>query len=121
MAIAKTIGQPHLLDPAHIDGIDKAGNPFGNEMRVIDGERQLECRRLDGIEIVAPLLDRMREVVNFRLIRLLIQVLEQNQRAVPLGMNDDPLQAIETGSHPPLLVGGEMEARMLSARPTLTS
>src|SRR5882672_6003100 len=54
-----------------------------------NGERQLECRRLDGIEIVAPLLDRMREVVNFRLIRLLIQVLEQNQRAVPLGMTEN--------------------------------
>ena len=86
MAIAKTIGQPHLLDPAHIDGVDKAGNPFGNEMGVIDGKRQLERRRLDGIEIIAPLFDRMREVVYFRLIRLFVQVFKQDQRAVSLGI-----------------------------------
>src|SRR5438034_11827024 len=104
VAIVKTIGQPYLLDPAHIDGVDKAGNPPGNEMRVIDGERQLERRRLDGVEIIAPLLDRMREVVNFRLVRLLVEVFKQDQRAVSFGMSDDPVQSIETSGHPPLLV-----------------
>src|SRR5438046_5368656 len=54
----------------------------------------------------------MRELVYSRLIRPLLQVLERNQRAMPLGMNDDPLQSIEAGGHPPLLVGSEMEARM---------
>ena len=39
-------------------------------------------------------------------------VFKQDQRAVSLGMTDDPLQSIETGGHPPLFVGGEMEARM---------
>ena len=29
-----------------------------------------------------------------------------------LGLTDDALQSIETGGHPPLFVGGEMEARM---------
>ena len=54
----------------------------------------------------------MRQVVNFCFGRLLVQVFEQNQRAVPLGMTHDPLQSVETGGHPPLLIGGEMEARM---------
>ena len=29
---------------------------------------------------------------------------------MPLGMTDDPLQSIEAGGHPPLLIRGEMEA-----------
>jgi hypothetical protein len=33
VAIAKTVGEAHLLDPAHIDCVDKAADPFGNEMR----------------------------------------------------------------------------------------
>jgi hypothetical protein len=33
----------------------------------------------------------MCKVVNFRLVRLPVEVFEQDQRAVPLGMIDDPL------------------------------
>ena len=46
---------------------------------------------MDRIEITAPLFDGMREVVNFCIVRLLVQVLEQNDRAVLFSMTDDPL------------------------------
>jgi len=32
VAITKTIGQAHLLDPAHVDSLDKAGDPFRHEV-----------------------------------------------------------------------------------------
>ena len=54
----------------------------------------------------------MREIMNFRFVWLLVQVFEQHQRAVPLGMTYDPLQPFKTGGHPPLFIGSEVEARM---------
>jgi len=91
VAVTKAIGEAHFFDPVDIEGVDKAGDPLRNEMCVIDGKRQFESRRSDRVEIIAPLLDRMREVVNLRLVRLLVQVFEQDQRTVPLGMTDNPL------------------------------
>ena len=41
--------------------------------------------------MIAPLFDGMREVVNFRIVRLLVQVFEQNDRAVLFSMTGDPL------------------------------
>src|SRR4029077_195917 len=54
----------------------------------------------------------MCEVMNFGLLWLLVQVFEQHQRAVSLGVANDPLQPFETGGHPPLFFGSEVEARM---------
>jgi len=42
VAIAKTIGEAHLLDAAHIECVYKAGDPFRDEMCVIDSKRRLE-------------------------------------------------------------------------------
>jgi hypothetical protein len=51
MAVAEAIGEPHLLDPAHIDRIDKPGQPFRYEVRMVGRERKLECRELDTLEV----------------------------------------------------------------------
>ena len=47
LAVAEAIREPHLLDPVHIDRIDKPGHPFRNEVRMVDRERELEGRGLD--------------------------------------------------------------------------
>ena len=44
VAIAKAIGKAHLLNPAHINSVDEPRDSFRNEMRMIDGKRQFECR-----------------------------------------------------------------------------
>jgi hypothetical protein len=44
VAVAPAIGESDLLDPTHVEGIDKARHPFGNEMGMVDGERELERR-----------------------------------------------------------------------------
>ena len=54
----------------------------------------------------------MREVVDFGLGRLLVQVFEQDQRPMLLGMADDALQPLAPGGHPHLAVRGEMIAGM---------
>ncbi len=87
--IAEAIGEPHLLDAAHIERVDKAGHAFRNEMSVVDRERKLERRRLDAFEIIAPLLARMRKVMNLGVSRFLVEVLEQDQRRFLLGIVDD--------------------------------
>src|SRR5713226_5704099 len=74
MAVAEAIGEPHFLDVGEVERIDKAGDPFGHEMGMVDGERQPERRRLDALEIMAPFLDRMGEVVNLGVLRLLVEV-----------------------------------------------
>jgi hypothetical protein len=64
VSVAEAISEPYFLDAAHVDRIDKADNPFRNEMRMVDGEGKLECRRLDGFEVKSPLLGRMSEIMD---------------------------------------------------------
>src|SRR5690349_7794055 len=35
VAVAEAVGEPHLLHPIHIEGVDKAGHALWHEMRVI--------------------------------------------------------------------------------------
>jgi hypothetical protein len=67
---------------------------------------------MDRGEIMPPLLDRMGEIMHLGVVRLLVQVFQQNQRAMPLGAADDPLQPFEPDGHPTLLVWAEVEAGM---------
>ena len=63
------------------------------------------------VEVIAPLLDRMREVMDLGVVRLLVEVFQQDQRALVLGVGDDALQAFAPGLHALRLVRSEMEAR----------
>ena len=112
IAVAPAVGEPNLFDPAHVERVDKPGDALGHQMRVVDGKRQFERRRPDTVEIMAPLLDRVGQVMDFGRVRLLVQVFEQDQRAMPFGIGDDALQPFEAGLYPHLLVGGEVKAGM---------
>lgn len=50
----------------------------------------------------------MREVVQLRVRRLLVQVFEQDQCVLILGIVDDALQPLESGLHPHFLIRDEM-------------
>ena len=67
-------------------------------MRVVGGEGQRERGRIDPLVAVVPLLDRVREVVHLGVLRLLVQVLEQEDGALLLGVIDHALQPLEPAS-----------------------
>jgi hypothetical protein len=34
-AVAPAVGEPHLFDPAHVEGLDKTCHTLGHEMRMV--------------------------------------------------------------------------------------
>ena len=108
VAVAETIGQPHLRHPVERRGRDPVGDPLGHQVGVIGSEGEREGGRADPVVIVAPLLHRVREVVDLRLRRLLVQVLQQQPRAPRFGMGDHALQPVQPGLHPLRNVGREV-------------
>jgi len=90
VAAPKAIGQPHFLDLRHVERRDKPVDPLRHEMRMVDRERQAKRRRPDLVEIEAPLVERVRQIVHLGLGGLLVEVFQQHQRALPLGIGDDP-------------------------------
>src|SRR5712671_7056028 len=107
--VAEAVGEAHLLDPAHIERVDKSGDALRHQMRMVGGERQPKRRRVDRLEIEPPFLDRMGEIMHLGLFRLLAQVFEEDQRALSLGVIDDPPQSLAPGLHPLFPIGGEVK------------
>jgi hypothetical protein len=64
--VAQIISQAYLANAANAEGIDEAVDPLRNEVGVVDGEGPAELWRRDGLEIVAALVDVMRQVVDLR-------------------------------------------------------
>jgi hypothetical protein len=52
----------------------------------------------------------MREIMHLRIGRFLVEVFQQNQSILLLGVVDEALQALQPGIHPQILVRGEMIA-----------
>ena len=61
------------------------------EVRVVDRERELECRGPDTLEVELPFLDCVREIMHLRIGRFLVEIFEQNERVLLLGVVDKPL------------------------------
>ena len=120
MAVAVAVGEPHLADPPEVERLHESLDALGNQVRVVGRERELEGGRGD-VPVVLPLLDRVREVMHLGVLRLLVEVLEQQQRLLLLGMGDDALEPLAAGLHAHALVLGEVVARVHHhpARPEL--
>ena len=110
VAVAEAVGEPHLGHLRHVERVHETRDALGHEVRVVGGERELEGGRLDALAVVAPLLDGVREVVHLGILGLLVEVLEQDQRALLLGVGRDALQALEPRLHAHRLVGAEVVA-----------
>jgi hypothetical protein len=64
-------------------------------VRVIDGERPAERRRRDAAEVLATLVEVVGEVADLGVLRLAVEVLQQQAHARALGQLGGALQALD--------------------------
>src|SRR4249920_2459930 len=106
------VGHAHLAAPPEIHRVQEAADTFGNEMRMVHGERPAEARRLNAAKVFATLLEVVGEVADLGMFRLSIEVLEQEARPGPLGERSRAVQALEAGGAAGGVVAGEVIAAM---------
>ena len=89
------VGHTHLAAAPEIHGVEEAVDALGNEMRMVDRERPAEVRRLDTTEVLTTLLEIVGEVTDLGVLRLPVEVLQEQVRARPLGVRRRALKALE--------------------------
>ena len=97
--LAGVVGQPNLPDARHVQGIDEPVDSFGNQVGVVHREGPPEPVRPDGVEEVPALLNRVPQVVHLGVVRLPVQVLEEERHAAAFGIVHCPQQAVPGGLH----------------------
>src|ERR1700675_4740348 len=85
LVVAAVVGHPHFAAARETDGIEKAPDALRDQVRMVDGEGPPERGRGNAAEVLAALLDAEREVVHLGMLRLAVQVLEEEAHAGPLG------------------------------------
>jgi hypothetical protein len=85
LVVAAVVGQPDLAAACDAEGIEEAPDALRDQVRVVDGEGPPERGRDDAAEVLAALLDAEREVVHLGMLRLAVQVFEEEAHAGPLG------------------------------------
>src|SRR5678816_1074766 len=85
LVVTAVVGQPHLAAALEADGIEKAANALRDQVRVVDGEGPPERGRGDAAEVLAALVNAEREVAHLGMLRLAVQVFEEEAYARPLG------------------------------------
>ena len=85
LVVAAVVGQPHLAAAREADGIEEAPDALRDQVRMVDGEGPPERGRGDAAEVLAALLDAEREVAHLGMLRLAVQVFEEEAHAGPLG------------------------------------
>ena len=104
------VGHAHLAAPSEIHRVEEAVDALGNEVRVIDRERPAEARRLDPAEVLPALLEIVGEIADLGVLRLPVEVLQEQPRAGPLGKRGGALEALDAGGAARGVVAGEVIA-----------
>ena len=110
--ITVVVGQAHLADTVDTEGVQEAIDAVRHQVGVVDGEGHAEVLRGDGIEVDPALFDRVGQVMYFGIVRLKVQVLQQQHRADRLCICNDAFQPCQRGVFALLQVGREVEPGM---------
>ena len=77
---AAAVGEAHLAAAFEIEARHELVDAVRVDVRVVHGKAPAERGRVEAVEVVLAFLDVVRKVVNFRLLRLGVEVLEQELR-----------------------------------------
>src|SRR5439155_498807 len=84
------VGHADLAATPEVHGVEEPVDALGDEVRVVHGERPAQARRLDAPEELAALLEVVGEVADLGVLRLPVEVLQEQPCARSLGVGGRP-------------------------------
>ena len=107
---AVVVSDAYFIAARHTHAVNETGNADWVIVRVVDRERPLEMRRVDLVEVPDSVVKVVRQIMDFGLFRLAVQIFELKNNISLFSIIDDASQPIDARRFSNVFACGEVIA-----------